>query len=183
MPITESLMTLVFSASTDGWIRWGLGDGADQAPCVLGRGGVIAAGDKREGDGCSPLGIWPIRSVLWRADKGPKPVTAFDVTAIGENDGWCDATGDANYNQPVQHPYPASAERMWRDDDAYDIVVVLGHNDDPVVDGMGSAIFMHCFKPATTPTAGCVALSDGDLRRLLAVARPGDAVAIVQAGR
>jgi L,D-peptidoglycan transpeptidase YkuD (ErfK/YbiS/YcfS/YnhG family) len=182
MPIKHSVMTTVFSASTDGWLRWGLGESAVQVPCVLGRSGVIAAADKREGDGCSPLGIWPIRAVLWRSDRGPKPETAFEVSPIGQNDGWCDAVGDPNYNRPVQHPYPASAEHLWREDAAYDIIVILGHNDDPVVDGMGSAIFMHCFKPATTPTAGCVALSDADLRRLLAVAKPGDAVAIIQAG-
>ncbi len=67
---------------------------------------------------------------------------------------------------------------MWREDGVYDLVVVLGHNDDPVVAGAGSAIFLHLARPDYSPTEGCVALARPDLERLLAMARPGDAVEI-----
>jgi len=60
----------------------------------------------------------------------------------------------------------------------YDIVVVLGHNDDPVTPGMGSCIFLHLSKPDYSPTQGCVAIARPDLEALLARARPGDAVEI-----
>ena len=82
---------------------------------------------------------------------------------IAQGDGWCDDPTDPRYNRPVQLPYPASAERMWRPDRIYDIVVVLGHNDDPVVSGLGSAIFMHLADPDYGATAGCIALSLSDL--------------------
>ena len=59
------------------------------------------------------------------------------------NDGWCDAPDDPNYNRLVSLPYPASAEHLWRDDNVYDLIAVLGYNDDPVVPGKGSAIFLH----------------------------------------
>ncbi len=36
---------------------------------------------------------------------------------------------------------------MWRDDHLYDLVAVLGYNDDPVVPGKGSAIFLHLARP------------------------------------
>ena len=96
---------------------------------------------------------------------------------IPEN-GWCDDPADPAYNRPVILPYPASAEAMWREDEIYDIVVVLGHNDDPVESGMGSAIFLHLARPGYPPTQGCVAIARSDLEALLAVATPGDAVEI-----
>jgi L,D-peptidoglycan transpeptidase YkuD (ErfK/YbiS/YcfS/YnhG family) len=58
-------------------------------------------------------------------------------------------------------------------------VVVLGHNDDPVVPGLGSAVFMHVAKPDYEPTAGCVALYLDDLLRLLRDCAPGDRICVV----
>ena len=107
------------------------------------RPGVKPAADKREGDLASPAGVWPIRRVLYRPDRGAAPATALPAAQIAPDDGWCDAPGDPDYNRPVYLPYPASAEHMWLESGVYDIVVILGHNDDPVVPGMGSAIFLH----------------------------------------
>ena len=146
--------------------------------CALGRSGVVTAADKREGDGATPLGVWSLRRVLFRPDRGAAPQTALPVAPIAPDDGWCDASDDAAYNQPVTLPYPASCERMWREDDLYDLVLVLGHNDDPPVAGYGSAIFLHCAKPGYLPTEGCVAMARGDLEALLALAGPGDALRI-----
>ena len=168
---------MIFTAMSDG--RFDLG--GRWTNCALGPAGVVPASEKREGDGASPLGVWPIRRVLYRSDKDHAPLTALETRAIAQDDGWCDAPGDAAYNQPVKLPYPASAERMWRDDELYDLVVVLGHNDDPPVDGMGSAIFLHIARPAYAPTEGCVALAREDLVELLSRAQPGDAVEIAQA--
>jgi len=108
-------------------------------------------------------------------------VTALPATPIAPNDGWCDAAGDPLYNQPVPLPYPASAEHLWREDGVYDLIVILGHNDDPPVSGMGSAIFLHLARPGFTGTEGCIALTRPDLEALLALASPGDSLAIVQA--
>lgn len=136
--------------------------------CALGRSGVVAAADKREGDGASPAGIWPVRRALWRADRLARPQTALPLQAIQSDDGWCDAPGDPAYNRPVRLPWPASHEVMTREDGLYDVVVVLGHNDNPPVPGMGSAIFLHCASPDYMPTEGCVALARNDLLQLLA---------------
>ncbi|MEK7661419.1 MAG: L,D-transpeptidase family protein [Pseudomonadota bacterium] len=148
-------------------------------PCAFGKNGVIAAADKREGDGKSPAGTWPIRNVYWRADRGGRPITCFNTIAIEPNFGWCDTPTDSNYNRFVTHPYPVSAEHLWRDDELYDIIVELGHNDSPPVPFMGSAIFLHCAKPDCPPTEGCVALNISDLRRLLKIATPGSALRII----
>ena len=75
-------------------------------------------------------------------------------------------------------PYRAGHERLWRDDALYDVVVVIGFNDDPVVKGVGSAIFLHIARENYEPTEGCVALSRDDVLRILAVLRPGDTITI-----
>jgi L,D-peptidoglycan transpeptidase YkuD (ErfK/YbiS/YcfS/YnhG family) len=67
---------------------------------------------------------------------------------------------------------------MWREDHLYDLLVVLGYNDDPVVPGKGSAIFLHLAKPGYLPTQGCVALVYEDLLAAIAQLRPGDQVVI-----
>lgn len=167
---------MIFTAYSDG--RFETGAGAVR--CALGRGGVIEADAKREGDGASPLGDWPIRHVLYRPQRG-KPVTFLALKPIEPEDGWCDDPGDPAYNRPVCLPYPASAEKMWRDDDVYDLVVVLGHNDDPPVAGRGSAIFLHLARPGYEPTEGCIALSRPDLEALLRQVRPGDFLRIARA--
>ena len=159
------------------------GDGHFTAPgwesrCCLGRSGVIAATDKREGDGASPIGIWPIRRVLFRPDRVAALDTRLEAVPLAPSDGWCDAPDDPAYNRPVSLPWPASAENLWREDEVYDLIVILGHNDDPPVPGMGSAIFLHLARPDRSPTEGCVALARPDLLRLLAEAEPGAAVEI-----
>lgn len=150
-----------------------------EARCALGRGGVVAAEAKREGDGATPAGLWPMRRVLYRPDREQPPLTALPVAALAPNNGWCDAPGDPAYNAPVTHPYQASAERLWRDDSVYDLIVVLGFNDDPVRAGAGSAIFLHLAQPDWRATDGCVAVDRDTMLRVLSVAAPGDALAIL----
>lgn len=134
--------------------------------CALGAGGIRA--DKAEGDGATPTGLLPIRRILWRADRGPRPATILPAEPIAPDDGWCDDPGHPDYNRPVRLPHPARHERLWREDAVYDVIGVLGWNDAPVVRGRGSAIFLHVARPDFAPTEGCVALPEADLRRLLA---------------
>lgn len=150
------------------------------ARCALGRGGVRT--DKREGDGATPVGCFPLRRVLWRADRLPPPVTGLPVAPIGPDDGWCDDPADPAYNTPVNRPYPASHESLWRDDGVYDVILVMGHNDDPPVPGLGSAVFVHLARPDWEPTAGCVALALPDLLALLAASSPGSRLTVLAPG-
>ena len=135
-------------------------------PCTLGPGGVRAR--KREGDAATPAGTWPLRCVYYRPDRVNRPRTALPVYRIAADDGWCDDPLDDRYNRPVKMPYPASAEHLYRDDTLYDIVVVLGHNDAPVVPGAGSCVFFHLTGPERGPTAGCVAVTLHHMNVLLA---------------
>lgn len=139
--------------------------GARRMRCALGRAGV--SGQKREGDGATPSGAFELRRVFYRADRAPRPQTILPCQAMARSDGWCDAPDDPAYNRLVALPYPASAESLWREDGVYDLIVVLGHNDSPVVPGQGSAIFLHLAAPDFGPTAGCVALARDDLLTVL----------------
>ena len=165
---------MMFTAMSDGSFRLN----GRLTRCALGKTGVIEAKLKREGDGKSPLGVWTIRRVLYRPDKGEAPQTGLPARALERDDGWCDAPEDPAYNRAVKLPHPASAEHMWREDDVYDLVCILAHNDDPPVSPLGSAIFLHLARPDYSPTEGCIALSREDMLELLSLAKIGDALAI-----
>lgn len=128
---------------------------------------MVAADQKREGDGASPVGRWPLRKVYYRPDRIDDIETRLPVVALTEVDGWCDAPDDPAYNRKITRPYAASHEVLWREDHAYDIIVELGHNDSPPIPGLGSAIFLHVAKPGYTPTEGCIALALEDLKTVL----------------
>lgn len=140
--------------------------------CTLGRGSVIAAEDKREGDGASPIGKWRMKRVFYRPDRVERPKSNLPIVPLRETDGWCDAADHPLYNRPVALPFAASHERLWREDHAYDVIVELSHNDDPVVPGLGSAIFVHVAHDDGRATEGCVALSLTDLLAVLQSATP-----------
>ena len=165
---------MIYAATADGLMDLG----ERRVRCALGPAGVVPAQAKREGDGASPAGVWPIREVWYRPDRGPPPAAGVRVHAMCQSDGWCDDPADPAYNRHVKLPYAASAEHLWREDGVYDIVVVLGHNDDPPVPGLGSAIFLHICREGFPPTEGCVAITRPDLEDLLSRTLPGDAVEI-----
>ncbi|SDM17697.1 L,D-transpeptidase catalytic domain [Maricaulis salignorans] len=145
---------------------------------ALGRSGICPQNSKQEGDGATPTGRYALRRILYRADRMTPPLTALPARPIRADDGWCDAPDDPAYNRPVRLPYPASHETLFREDGLYDIILVVGHNDDPPVPGLGSAIFLHCKRGDYEPTEGCVALDPDDVRRLLSNAKPGDHLVI-----
>jgi L,D-peptidoglycan transpeptidase YkuD (ErfK/YbiS/YcfS/YnhG family) len=156
----------------DGCLRWSRGITA----AAVGRAGVKV--DKHEGDGATPAGTYPLVSILYRPDRIAAPQSRLPVKPLAPSDGWVDDPADANYNRPVSLPYPASAEQMWREDDLYDALAVIGYNMEPVVPGAGSAIFLHIATPDFAPTAGCIAVKREILLGLLALLGPGSQIAI-----
>lgn len=157
------------TVSADGHLTWN----GRQLTCALGRSGLRH--DKVEGDGATPIGSFALKTVYYRADRlAAAPITRLPVIATRPDMGWCDDPDHADYNRPVQLPHPARCEALWRDDGVYDVVVVLGHNDDPPIPNLGSAIFLHVVRPGWEPTEGCVALPLADLLAVLADCGPGD---------
>jgi len=131
----------------------------------LGRGGVRR--DKQEGDGATPVGLLPLRRVLYRADRVKPPPCAVPVEPIAPVDGWCDDPAEPDYNRMIRLPHKGHYEELWRLDSLYDLVGVLGWNDAPVLRGRGSAIFLHVARRDFAPTQGCIALAPEDLRQVL----------------
>ncbi|MBT3305113.1 MAG: L,D-transpeptidase family protein [Alphaproteobacteria bacterium] len=160
------------TVQSSGHLTWN----ARQVRCALGRGGISS--DKVEGDGVTPAGNFPLRRVHYRADRMSAPQTKLTTRAIEADDGWCDEPADPAYNKLIKRPLAASHEELWRADHVYDVIVELGHNDEPPVPGLGSAIFMHVVRPGFEPTEGCVALKMEDLLDLLADCDEATVIAI-----
>ena len=142
-------------------------------PCAIGRCGAIDSAAKREGDGRTPIGRWAIRGALLRPDRVRRSSPRLPWRWLHPDDGWSDDPGDPGYNRPVRRPHRFSSEALWREDDVYDLIVVLGYNDSPPAPHRGSAIFLHVL-PESGVTAGCVAVTRDALLDLLPLLAPGD---------
>ena len=139
--------------------------GEKEYRCAIGKGGFVS--DKREGDGGTPVGEFALRRCWYRPDKLASVDTRFPTQIISQADGWSDDPAMPDYNRHVSLPYEGSHELLWREDELYDVFVEIAYNDEQVVAGKGSAIFLHCAKPDYEPTEGCVALARADLLELL----------------
>jgi len=132
---------------------------------ALGRASVKAA--KREGDGATPAGQFhPVR-LWWRADRLPRPRTLLPVRPIAPDQAWCEDPKDRRYNRGFRRSANEPGDRLKRPDGLYDLIVEIDHNTRPRIAGRGSAVFIHVARPGFGPTAGCIALTRGDLQRLV----------------
>lgn len=142
-------------------------------PCRIGKGGYVDGDKGREGDAKTPLGTYHLRFGLYRADRLPKPRSRLTFRPLRQDDGWCDDVNDPAYNRFVRLPYAASHEKLWREDGAYDIILVMSHNDSPPAPGLGSAVFIHIAQPDDRETLGCVALEPEVMVRVLGKLKMG----------
>jgi L,D-peptidoglycan transpeptidase YkuD (ErfK/YbiS/YcfS/YnhG family) len=141
--------------------RWGARFLGRVFPCATGRGGIVAARRKREGDGASPAGTHRLVGMLYNPARLPRPTDwALPVTPA---DRWSDDPRDPDYNQMVRLPHRFSHERLHRPDPLYDLVILTDWNWPEAVPGRGSAIFLHSWRRPRFPTAGCVAFARDDL--------------------
>ena len=138
--------------------------------CTIGRGGVVAAERKREGDGGTPTGTHRIVGMLYRPDRMARPTDW--ALPIGPSDLWSDDVRDPDYNLMVRAPHGFSHEHLRRADPQYDLVLITDWNWPYSVPGRGSAIFIHRWRRPCAPTAGCVALAPQDLLWIAQRLRP-----------
>jgi L,D-peptidoglycan transpeptidase YkuD (ErfK/YbiS/YcfS/YnhG family) len=140
--------------------------------------GAVPMKDGREGDRKTPLGDYALRFGLYRADRLPAPRSALTFRPLREDDGWCDDPESAAYNRFIRLPALVSHEKLWREDGAYDIILVMSHNDSPPVPHLGSAVFIHVVQPDDRETMGCVALAPDEMVQLLPHLKMGMTVRI-----
>ncbi|QYZ69251.1 L,D-transpeptidase family protein [Neotabrizicola shimadae] len=158
--------------------RWGARFAGRHFPCSVGRGGIVSARAKREGDGATPAGHHRIVGCLYRPDRlTPGDVPEWAVP-IGLGDLWSDDVRDPDYNLMVRAPHPFGYERLRRPDPLYDLVLITDWNWPHAEKGRGSAIFLHAWRKPRHPTAGCVAFAPTDLRWIARRLRPGDGVEV-----
>jgi len=143
-----------------------------RCPVRIGKAGFIDGHKGREGDHKTPLGHYHLRFGLYRADRLPAPPPVhrenpLNFRPLRPDDGWCDDEQNGAYNRFIKRPYPASHEALWREDGAYDIIIVMSHNDSPPVHGLGSAVFIHIAQPDDRQTLGCLALTPNHMTQLL----------------
>lgn len=140
-------------------------------PAAIGRSGRTVV--KREGDGATPIASMRLLYGFRRGERNGHLASALPIKRIRTGMLWCDQPDDANYNRPVKAPFRPSHEEMKRKDGLYDICLVLDWNVTSRARNRGSAIFFHLIRPGYEPTAGCVAISARDMRRILPYLRKG----------
>ena len=132
--------------------------------CSIGFNGL--SDNKLEGDGCTPTGTFKINKILYRHDKIKDVNFLLDTEIIRKLDGWCDDINSNFYNQKIIFPFNSRAERLYRNDDLYDIVCVIDYNLSPIIKGKGSAIFLHVASDDYSPTQGCIAIKKNELLQI-----------------
>ena len=149
-------------------------------PIVVGRSGLAWAQDsapekatqfKKEGDGKSPAGTFPLTFVFAPAIK--PELLSFPYTQIEQSTECVDDVNSTHYNKVVGRMKVGnfdwkSSEKMFEIRPEYDLGVFVAYNSYPVVKGNGSCIFLHIWKDASTPTSGCTAMERTNLERLVA---------------
>jgi len=163
----------IITVRSDGTLK----AGDETYRCALGASGVTTS--KREGDTSTPMGCFAIREVLYRPDRESAPETTMPVAPLEPSSAWCVDPDDDGYNQPVTLPYDVASESLWREDGIYDIIVVLGYNDRPIIPGCGSAIFLHVADDDYGATKGEISLSREDLLQLLEGCKADTRICIV----
>ena len=143
--------------------RWGVRAFGHRFACSIGRGGIVRADAKREGDGATPEGTHRIVGMLFRPDRIAAAALPDWALPHGPPDLWSDDPRDADYNLMVRAPHGFGHEKLRRADPQYDLILITDWNWPRAVPGRGSAIFVHAWRRPLARTAGCVALDPRDL--------------------
>ena len=134
--------------------------------CAIGKRGITD--EKLEGDNKTPAGIYNFNSIFYRKDRITKIRTNLPKFIIKKNMGWCDDPNSKNYNKLIRYPFKYNAEKLYKKDNIYDIIITIDYNYNPIIKNKGSAIFIHIAKNNYSPTRGCIAISKRDMKKLLA---------------
>ncbi len=137
--------------------------------CAIGKKGI---GYKRkEGDLITPLGQFNIKYILYRKDR-VKVSSKLKKKVIKKNMGWCDDPKSSHYNKLVKLPFDYKHEKLYKNENVYDIILVLNYNMNPIKKNKGSAIFIHVAKNNFKRTKGCIAIKKISLIKLIKKINP-----------
>jgi L,D-peptidoglycan transpeptidase YkuD (ErfK/YbiS/YcfS/YnhG family) len=105
--------------------------------------------------------------VYYRPDRIKNIITKIGKIKIKKNMGWCDDPDSHFYNQQITIPNKFNHEKLYRNDNLYDLILVLNYNTNPIIKNKGSAIFVHIAKKNYKKTKGCIALKKKHLIELI----------------
>jgi len=146
-----------------------------QFKCSIGKNGLKK--NKLEGDHCTPKGTFLLGPVYYRSDRVDKPNTKLKTIRINKQMGWCDDPNNAYYNKEIKLNKKIKAEKFYRKDKIYDIIIVINYNTRRIIKNKGSAIFIHVTNNYK-PTKGCLALSLNDIEILLKIIKKNSKIKI-----
>ena len=132
--------------------------------CAIGKRGI--GNKKREGDKITPIGKFKIKTILYRKDRISHFKCKINKLSIKSDMGWCDDPKSKKYNQLIKLPFKFNFEKLYRNDDIYDILIILNFNTNPLIKNKGSAIFIHIARRNYPPTKGCIAIKKNDIKKL-----------------
>tara|TARA_B100001059_G_C17573730_1_gene446269 strand:- start:76 stop:567 length:492 start_codon:yes stop_codon:yes gene_type:complete len=135
--------------------------------CSVGKRGI--KNKKREGDLVTPRGNYKIKYVLYRKDRIPRLNSKIKKFKILKNMGWCDDARSNYYNKLIKLPFKYNAEKLYKKDNTYDLVIVLNFNTNPIKKNKGSAIFIHVAKGNYRNTLGCIGVKKRHLKKIISM--------------
>ena len=143
---------------------------AFEVPCHYGKNGLSA--DRRDGDGTTPIGLF---KVLYCFGNAPDPGSAMTYRQIQRTSYWSGEKED--YNTWVEmEPGTREMKRseyLFKFKISYKYAMAIDFNTNPVVWGKGFAIFIHCDYLDDQTTAGCVAIEEQYMLRLIKECKEG----------
>tara|TARA_B100001142_G_scaffold161822_1_gene161981 strand:+ start:692 stop:1183 length:492 start_codon:yes stop_codon:yes gene_type:complete len=144
--------------------------------CSVGLNGFTK--NKIEGDKKTPIGTYSFGKLFVRTDKIKNLNTKFEYIPIRKDMAWSDDPNKSNYNQLIKTKNKHK-ESLYRNDNLYDLILVINYNINPVLPNKGSAIFLHVSRDDYTPTKGCVAIAVNDFIEILKTLKPDDKINIL----
>ena len=151
--------------------RGTLSIGSWTIPCLVGSAGLVPAAEKREGDGRTPIGIYPLRYGFHDPVERPGfgAGTVFPFVPMSGDMIWEEDPLDPHYNRLVfaQHgARPGDRLARNRPNGRFDLVIPIGYNDAAPEPHRGSAIFIHAARGDGSGTAGCIAVAREQMEEL-----------------
>jgi L,D-peptidoglycan transpeptidase YkuD (ErfK/YbiS/YcfS/YnhG family) len=127
--------------------------------CSIGKNGLNLK--KEEGDMTTPRGVFSLGKLYYRADRVRRPLTKISTKIIKKDMIWCDNPKSKYYNKETTYSTITQSEKLFKESDSYNYLIVIKYNTKKIVPFQGSAIFIHLTKNYKK-TAGCIALKKKD---------------------
>ena len=99
--------------------------------CSIGKSGIKRS--KKEGDLATPKGKFALGYLYFRKDRINNFKTKLNKKVITKNMGWCNDSRSKKYNREIKFPFAFSAEKLYRKDKIYDLLIIIKYNYSPSV--------------------------------------------------